>query len=107
MPPVAVYEVASFYTMFDTAPVGRNKITLCTNLPCQLSGAQEAASHLQRRLGIEFGQTSADGRFTLKAGECFGACGDAPVFLLNNKKMCSFMSAEKIDQLLSELEHEQ
>ncbi len=103
MPPIAVYEVASFYTMYSTAPVGRHKITVCTNLPCALSGAGEAADHLKAALGIGFGETTADGEFTLKEGECMGACGDAPVLLVNNKRMCSFMTDEKLDALVSEL----
>jgi NADH-quinone oxidoreductase subunit E len=103
MPPIAVYEVASFYGMYNTMPVGKFKITVCTNLPCALSGANEAAARLKQRLGIGFGETSGDGRFTLKEGECLGACGDAPVLLVNNKRMCSFMSNERIDALLDEL----
>jgi NADH-quinone oxidoreductase subunit E len=104
IPPVRVYEVASFYTMYDTEPVGRYKLTICTNLPCALSGATRAADHLQHKLGIGFNETSADGRFTLREGECFGACGDAPVVLLNDKRMCGFMTPEAIDKLLAELE---
>lgn len=104
IPPVRVYEVASFYTMYDTEPVGRHKITICTNLPCALSGATRAADHLKHKLGIGFNETSADGRFTLKEGECFGACGDAPVILLNDKRMRGFMTPEAIDKLLAELE---
>jgi NADH-quinone oxidoreductase subunit E len=104
MPPIAVEEVASFYTMYDTAPVGRYKVVICTNLPCALRGANEAADHLKKRLGVGFNETSAGGRFTLKEGECFGACGDAPVLLLNNKRMLSFMTPEAIDKFLKELE---
>jgi NADH-quinone oxidoreductase subunit E len=103
MPPVAVYEVASFYGMYNLAPAGRHKICVCTNLPCALSGAGEAADHLMRRLGVGFDETTPDGRFTLKQGECFGACGDAPVMLVNDKKMLSFMTPEAIDKLLGEL----
>jgi NADH-quinone oxidoreductase subunit E len=103
MPPVAVYEVASFYEMYNLKPTGRFKLTLCTNLPCALQGAAAAALHLKRRLGIDFGETSADGRFTLKEGECMGACGDAPVVIVNNKRMEGFMSAARIDALLDEL----
>jgi NADH-quinone oxidoreductase subunit E len=103
MPAVAVYEVASFYTMYNLAPPGSYKITICTNLPCALSGAGAAADYLKEKLGIGFGETTADGSFTLKEGECFGACGDAPVLLVNNKRMCSFMNREAIDKLLSEL----
>ena len=103
MPPVAVYEVASFYEMYNRAPTGRFKITLCTNLPCALQGANAAAKHLHDRLGVDFGETTADGCFTLKEGECMGACGDAPVLLVNNKRMESFMTAARLDALLDEL----
>jgi NADH-quinone oxidoreductase subunit E len=104
MPPIAVEEVASFYTMYDLAPVGKYKLVVCTNLPCALRGANEAADHLKRRLGIGFNETTTDGRFTLKEGECFGACGDAPVMLVNNKRMASFMTPEALDRFLKELE---
>jgi len=103
MPAIAVYEVASFYAMYHLAPVGRHKLTVCTNLPCALSGATAAAAHLRRRLGIGFGETTADGEFTLKEGECLGACGDAPVLLVDNHRMCSFMSDDKVDALIDEL----
>jgi NADH-quinone oxidoreductase subunit E len=103
MPAIAVQEVATFYTMYETTPVGQHKITLCTNLPCQLRDADATADYLKQKLGIDFNETTADGKFTLKEGECFGACGDAPVVLVNNQRMCSFMSHEKIDQLLAEL----
>ena len=102
MAPIAVYEVASFYAMYDLKPVGKHKLCICTNLPCALSGAEDAAEHLKRKLGIDWNETTADGRFTLKEGECFGACGDAPVMLVNNKKMLSFMTPEKIDRWLAE-----
>ena len=104
MPPIAVYEVATFYEMYNTKPAGKYKLTLCTNLPCALQEASRAAEHLKKKLGIGFGETTADGLFTLKEGECFGACGDAPVLLVNNKHMCSWMSDEKIDALLAELQ---
>jgi len=103
MPPIAVYEVASFYNMYDLKPVGKHKLTVCTNLPCALSGGVDAAEHLKQRLGVGFNETTADGRITLKEGECMGACGDAPVLLVNNKRMCSFMSDDKLDKLLAEL----
>jgi NADH-quinone oxidoreductase subunit E len=103
MPPVAVYEVATFYTMYDLKPVGRHKLTLCTNLPCALQGATLTAEYLKQKLGIGFNETTADGRFTLKEGECLGACGDAPVVLRNNKQMLCAMSNEKIDKLIEEL----
>jgi NADH-quinone oxidoreductase subunit E len=103
MPPIAVQEVATFYNMFNTKQVGQFKISICTNLPCALSGANRAAQQLKDKLGIDFGETTADKRFTLIEGECMGACGDAPVMLVNNKRMCSFMSEQKINALLEEL----
>ncbi|MBK8322936.1 MAG: NADH-quinone oxidoreductase subunit NuoE [Betaproteobacteria bacterium] len=103
MPPVAVYEVATFYNMYDLKPVGKAKITVCTNLPCALSGGVAAAEHLQAKLGVGFNETTADGRFTLKEGECMGACGDAPVLIVNNKRMCSRMTNDKLDALVEEL----
>jgi len=103
MPAVAVQEVATFYNMYNTKPVGKHKITVCTNLPCVLSGGERAAHHLKQKLGLAYKETSADGQFTLMEGECMGACGDAPVMLVNNKRMCSFMSNDKIDALVNEL----
>lgn len=103
VPPIAVYEVASFYTMYDLKPVGRHKLTICTNLPCALQGAAAAAEHLKRKLGVGFNETTENGCFTLKEGECMGACGDAPVVLHNNKKMLSWMTPEKLDRLIDEL----
>ena len=103
MPPIAVYEVASFYAMYNLNPVGRHKLTVCTNLPCALSGGTTAAAYLKSRLGIDFNETTADGRFTLKEGECMGACGDAPVLLVDNKRMVSWMSDDKLDRLLDDL----
>lgn len=103
MPPIAVHEVATFYAMYNTQSVGRYKLTICTNLPCALRDAVKAARHLQAKLGVGFNETTADGVFTLKEGECMGACGDAPVLLVNNKRMESFMSTEKLDHLLDEL----
>ncbi|MFZ1852508.1 MAG: NADH-quinone oxidoreductase subunit NuoE [Nitrosomonas sp.] len=106
MPPIAVYEVATFYNMYNLEPIGKYKITVCTNLPCALSGSNETADYIKKKLGIEFNQTTADGKFTLKEGECFGSCGDAPVLLVNNKRMCSFMTNEMVDKLLEELKNE-
>ena len=103
MAPVAVYEVATFYTMYDLKPTGDYKLCICTNLPCALSGGTRAAEHLKHRLGIGFNETTPDGNFTLKEGECLGACGDAPVLLVNNTRMESFMSNEKLDALIDEL----
>ena len=106
MPAIAVQEVATFYTMYNTKPVGKFKITVCTNLPCQLSGGEKAAHYLKHKLGIDYRETTADGHFTLQEGECMGACGDAPVMLVNNKRMCSWMSDEKIDALIGELKEQ-
>ena len=103
MPPIAVFEAASFYGMYNLHPVGRHKITICTNLPCALSGASVAADHLRNRLGVGFNETTPDGRFTLKEGECLGACGDAPVCLHNDKTMASFMTPDKLDAWIEEL----
>jgi NADH-quinone oxidoreductase subunit E len=102
MPPIAVYEVASFYTMYDLKPVGRCKLAICTNLPCALQGAQMAAEHLKKKLGIGFGETTADGGYTLRESECLGACGDAPVLLVNNKRMACAMTPDKLDKLIEE-----
>ncbi len=102
MAPIAVYEVASFYNMYDLHPVGKYKLTVCTNLPCALSGGVHAADYVKEKLGIDFNETTPDGKFTLKEGECMGACGDAPVLLVNNKRMCGFMFPEEIDKLLAE-----
>ncbi|MBT8595079.1 NADH-quinone oxidoreductase subunit NuoE [Polynucleobacter paneuropaeus] len=103
MPRIAVDEVATFYNMYDTKPVGKYKLVICTNLPCQLTHGETAATHLKKTLGIGYNETTPCGTFTLKEGECMGACGDSPVMLVNNKRMCSFMSNEKIDALLTEL----
>jgi NADH-quinone oxidoreductase subunit E len=103
MPPVQVYEVARFYTMYNLKPTGRYKLTLCTCLPCGLQGALAAADHLREKLGIDFSETTPDGRFTLKEGECMGACAMAPVLLVNNKKMLDYMSNDKLDRLIEEL----
>lgn len=103
MAAVAVQEVATFYNMYDTTPVGKHKISVCTNLPCALSGGERAAHYLKQKLGVDYKETTADGQFTLIEGECMGACGDAPVMLVNNKRMCSHMSSDKIDALVEEL----
>jgi NADH-quinone oxidoreductase subunit E len=103
MAPVAVYEVATFYNMYNLQPVGRHKVTVCTNLPCALSGGVEAAERLKAKLGVGFNETTADGCITLKEGECMGACGDAPVLLVDNKRMCGHMSPDRLDALVEEL----
>ncbi|MSQ64788.1 MAG: NAD(P)H-dependent oxidoreductase subunit E [Limnohabitans sp.] len=104
MPVMAVHEVFTFYNMFNQQPVGRFKINVCTNLPCQLRGGQHALEHLCKKLNIETGETTADGMFTLQPGECMGACADAPVLLVNDRNMCSFMSHGKLDQLIDGLQ---
>ena len=104
MAPIAAYEVASFYNMYDLKPLGKYKLTVCTNLPCMLSGGVDAGEYLKKKLGVAYNETTADGRITLKEGECMGACGDAPVMLVNNRRMCSCMQSEQIDKLLAELE---
>ena len=103
MPAVAVYEVATFYSMYNLQPTGKYKITLCTCLPCGLQGSLAAADHLREKLGIDFNETTADGKFSLKEGECMGACAMAPVLLVNNKKMHDYMTNEKLDRLIGEL----
>ena len=103
VPPIAVQEVATFYNMFDTRPVGKHKISVCTNLPCALRDGEKAADILKRKLGIGFRETTPDGMFTLVEGECMGACGDSPVLLVNNHHMCVRMPEEKLDALVQEL----
>lgn len=102
-PPILVQENATFYNMFDVKPVGRFKLTVCTNLPCALRDGESTMSYIKQKLGIEVGQTTADGQFTLVEGECMGACGDSPVLLVNNQHMCVRMSPEKIDAMLADL----
>ena len=104
MPPIAVQEVATFYTMYNKKPMGTFKLTVCTNLPCQLRDGTKAADYIRAKLGIEFNGTSSDGAITLTEGECMGACGDSPVMIVNNEQMCSFMSFAKIDALIDDLQ---
>jgi len=103
MAPIAVHEVTSFYNMYNQRPVGKYKLNVCTNLPCQLRDGAKALAHLERKLGISMGETTADGVFTLQQSECLGACADSPVLLVNDRSMCSFMSNEKLDQLVDGL----
>jgi len=103
MAPIAVHEVATFYNMYDTQPVGKFKLAICTCLPCALRDGTKAGEYIKAKLGVDYNETTADGLFTLKESECQGACGDAPVLMVNNQRMCSFMSADKIDALLDEL----
>jgi len=103
IPPIAVYEVTTFYNMFNQQPAGRYKFNVCTNLPCKLRDGQHALEHLCSRLGVEEGGTTPDGLFTVQPSECLGACADAPVLLVNDRTMCSFMSNDKLDQLIDGL----
>ena len=103
MPEIAVHEVTTFYNMYNQHPVGKYKLSVCTNLPCQLRRGREALKHLEDKLGIKMGDTTADGVFTVEQSECLGACADAPVLLVNDRHMCSFMDNEKLDQLVDGL----
>lgn len=103
MPAIAVHEVTSFYNMYNQQPVGKYKLNVCTNLPCQLRDGGKAMAHLQEKLGIDNNQTTPDGLFTLQQCECLGACADSPVMLVNDTTMCSFMSNDKLDQLIDGL----
>jgi NADH-quinone oxidoreductase subunit E len=103
MAPIAVHEVTSFYNMYNQQPVGQFKLNVCTNLPCQLRDGQQALEHLCHRLGIEAGGTTSDGLFTVQPCECLGACADAPVMLVNDRQMVSFMSNDRLDDLVDTL----
>ena len=103
MPEIAVHEVTTFYNMYNQQPVGKFKVAVCTNLPCLLRNGYEALQHLEKKLGIKVGETTADGMFTLQQCECLGACADAPVMLVNDRSMCSFMGNDKLDQLVDNL----
>jgi NADH-quinone oxidoreductase subunit E len=104
IPAMAVYEVATFYHMYHLKPVGKHVLTVCTCVPCALSGGVHAGEYLKKKLGVDYGDVSADGKFTVKEGECFGACGDAPLVLVNNRRMCSKMTTGQIDKLIEELQ---
>jgi len=106
MPEIAVHEVTTFYNMYNQSPVGKYKITVCTNLPCQLREGQTALDHVCHKLGIHAGDTTADGLFTVQQSECLGACADAPVLLVNDRTMCSYMTQDKLDQLIEGLKKE-
>jgi len=103
MPIIAVHEVTTFYNMYNQRPLGKYKLNVCTNLPCQLRDGQKALRHLEKKLGITMGETTPDGLFTLQQSECLGACADSPVMLVNDRTMCSFMSNDKLDQLVDGL----
>ena len=104
MAPIAVHEVTTFYNMYNQQPVAKYKLNICTNLPCQLRDGAVALKHLEQKLGVLMGGTTADGMFTLQQSECLGACADAPVMLVNDLTMCSFMTNEKLDQLIAGLQ---
>ena len=103
MAPMAVHEVSTFYNMYNLQPVGKYKINVCTNLPCQLRHGQGALEYVCKKLDVDVGGTTSDGMFTVQPGECMGACGDAPVLLVNDRNMCSYMNHDKIDQLIDGL----
>jgi NADH-quinone oxidoreductase subunit E len=103
MPVMAVHEVTTFYNMYNQRPVGKFKLNVCTNLPCQLRDGYTALHHLEKKLGVAMGETTSDGMFTLQQSECLGACADSPVMLVNDRHMCSFMSNDKLDQLIDGL----
>jgi NADH-quinone oxidoreductase subunit E len=103
IPEISVFEVATFYTMFDLAPVGEHKVNVCTNISCQLNGAESISDHIKKRLGVGFGETTTDGKFTLKEVECLGACCDAPMLQLD-KDYHIKLTTDKVDQLLDEVE---
>ena len=103
MAPIAVHEVTTFYNMYNQQPCGKYKLNVCTNLPCQLRDGTSALAYLERKLGVAMGETTKDGLFTLQQSECLGACADSPVMLVNDTTMCSFMSNDKLDQLIDGL----
>ncbi|MDE2080032.1 MAG: NAD(P)H-dependent oxidoreductase subunit E [Burkholderiales bacterium] len=103
LPAIAVHEVTTFYNMYNQQPVGRYKLNVCTNLPCALRDGDKALAHVCRRLGVEPYGSTPDGRFTVQPSECLGACADAPVMLVNDRQMLSFMSHERLDELIDTL----
>ena len=107
MPPIAVHEVTTFYNMYNQQPLGQYKFNVCTNLPCQLRDGEKALQHLCERLGVDEGGTTADGLFTVQKSECLGACADAPVMLVNDRQMVSFMTNERLDDLVETLKANQ
>ena len=103
MPEIAAMEVATFYNMYDLSPVGKYKVTICTNISCMLRGSDEIVNHLQQKLGVGFNEVTPDGKFCLKEGECMGCCGGAPLMHVNNTQMHEFLTTEKVDAILEEL----
>ncbi|RFC34480.1 MAG: NADH dehydrogenase subunit E [Candidatus Nitrotoga sp. MKT] len=106
MSQMGVYEVATFYNMYNLKPMGRHTLTVCTNLSCQLVGAMETLDYIKNKLGIGVGEVTADGKFGLREGECQNVCDEAPLLMINNKKTCGHLTKEKIDQILAELDKE-
>lgn len=107
MPEIAAMEVATFYNMYDLSPVGQYKVTICTNISCMLRGSDEIVNHLQTKLGVGFNEITPDGKFCLKEGECMGCCGGAPLMHINNTQMHEFLTTEKVDAILQELNQEE
>ena len=107
MPEIAAMEVATFYNMYDLSPVGKYKVTICTNISCMLRGSDEIVNHLQQKLGVGFNEITPDGKFCLKEGECMGCCGGAPLMHVNNTQMHEFLTTEKVDAILEELNQEE
>lgn len=103
IPEIAALEVATFYNMYDLEPVGKYKITICTNISCMLRDSDAIVDHLQETLGVGFNEVTADGKFCLKEGECMGACGGAPLMHVNNTKMHEYLTPEKVDKILKGL----
>ncbi|HEY0562092.1 MAG TPA: NADH-quinone oxidoreductase subunit NuoE [Methylophilus sp.] len=103
IPEIAAMEVATFYNMYELSPVGQYKITVCTNISCMLRDADSIVDHLQHKLGIGFNEVSADGKFSLKEGECMGCCGGAPLMHVNNTHMHEYLTTDKVDSILEEL----
>jgi len=104
IPKIAALEVATFYNMYDLEPVGKHKITVCTNISCMLRDSDSIVEHLKKKLDIDFNEVSADGKYCLKEGECMGSCGGAPLMSVNNTKVHEFLTPEKVDEILKELE---
>ena len=103
IPKIAAYEVASFYSMYEHKPVGRYKISLCTNISCMLCGAEDLEGYLKEKLNIDYGQVTQDGKFSLKQVECLAACGGAPMMQIGDQYYTN-LTREKIDLILAELE---
>ncbi len=104
MAPMAVHEVATFYHMYNLKPMGKHTLTVCTNLSCTLCGALDTVKYIETKLGIGMGEVTADGKFGLREGECMGACIDAPLMTVSNRRLCGHLTPEKIDQILAELD---